>query len=555
MEQIHEKELQSKNLHNYVVESLINNNKKYVELFAKINASADFSVANDIMNKNKKLTFEAFGNYSAVIGNYSDLIIKKMMGVANKDAKDLALKIIDALNSELKQAQIHSDDFTAYVFAAHAITNSLNFAELDKTRDNVIVDFFQAQKELMLNEIKEPLKLSPQLNILFNDLFTKSGLTVSVEFAESLNLIKNKVEKRELIMHDVIVINNFLYKTATFNKSGDVELISSILKSEEYQQVLSLAMEKFDKQKYALLYIESILSNIGKIAQVDTPVNITIDNILNCNDSTFDLLRKRNEVEDVEKVDVVADEEVVDEKPKSHRNSTYPINGNDSIHTYIFKTFWNAGLGLINESAEKDGSEVGVINYETAFLESAVGVFGSEYQQEISNILANGIQSPFTVKDKVVWTMDKINLTLSKITTKINDLNVEFEKNIKIYLSNLPEAEGKVIIGKINDLISKALILTANEEITVRGLLIEQLNENKIFTHKQLNQFIEVMEKCEINTSHVDKYVDFVNFIESNKTINDNLQLSITCNELQNKQQFFVLISKYLKHIRLGVKK
>lgn len=502
-------------------------NDEYQKIFGKYINTEDENVVSFFEQNFELRDFVAFGDYAFISDTYVNLVSQKILGLVNRKDEQTQNHLTTVKNN-LTDCKIKTTDFESFLFAIHKIAKQAVGKDKAEIAEKLIVKL-RAVCDEMKNKISTKAIISTELRRLLKDLFFDSGLIIDIEYVESLHEIKNKIVDNELMYHDLIIINSFIMDNGIFAEKGDVEKISVLIGNEDFKAVLDMAYDAFESQKYAVIYYDAILTMFEKLSIVVKAKHIYLDTVLRDDDETFKISVKLNEaVENVDNADAT-----------KINHKTYSLNANDSVHAYIRKTMNNVGIdGLIDDA-----------DYPIIFMRAVDAIAGSSHQEEMLQTILQAIQIPFENKDRLLWPVGQAQAIEAELNSRISDLNIDFEEKIKQYISDIPEKQKDIVVSSIDDLIKETLILNNDSEVKIRGMLIEQIHENKIHTYKQLNQFIEVIEKCKVKTQNAEDYIKFINYIKSNKSITDKIKLSMECKEIQETQNYYLVFTKYIRHI------
>lgn len=504
----------------------------------------------DDVNTNDKMLamLENFGSMSFIYGNLNELLRNKAMGML-PDENTIDVNYKNPLKQRLETCGLN-DYTTIDVFMKSMLKLTKDIKNYDfKEGEDVSInpktkqffDMLQSTKDLLTNRIKDRVADTETIATL-KELMFGNTYNVGVEYAESLSELKDRIAADNVSYHDLILINSFVFEHFTITNLAEIQPLIVKLYEGSYSDLLQKAMTIYEGQKHALLYYESFVSLLETVSIFDEDHQVIIKNINDDKCSGYN----------IKNVKLTSETETEDEDPKvkklkqksSFDYSEYQVTQKDSIHVYLYKTLFNVGLSNVNENLnEVDKSEIDS-RVEDIILDGVKIIFESEHKEELQNVILNGFKTKPNSVEISMWT--KCKKLLPRLTADIKELNTEFDENVKLYIAEIDENVASELIEKITKLIN--VIIIPNDASEIKGIIFEQLSENKISTYKQLNQFIELIEKCTIANKDMPIYNEYDKFInDPANNIIDKLKLSIKLHDLQNRSSYYLMVQKYLK--------
>lgn len=508
-------------------------------------------------SEDQQALLENFGSMSFIYGNTNELLRNKAMGML-PEMSQIDTNFKQPLKQRLEVCGLN-DYVTIDVFMKSMLKLSKDIKQHTfKDGEDVNVnpttkkffDLLQSTKDIITKRIVNFVE-NDEVVADVNRLLNSDTYTVSIEYAESLLAVKHRAGLGTITYHDLILVNSFVFEHFNITNLALIQPIIVDMYEGQYAEELSKAMVMYEGQKHALLYYESFVSLLETVSIFDEDSQIIVKNLNNKQCSGYNI--KNVKLNDIT-VDVETEEDskVKQLKPvKKFNYNEFQVSQNDSIHVYLYKTLFNVGLSTVEESLN-DITETEIPDrVENIIFEGIKILFDSEHKEEMQNIIMNGFKSKPNSKEMYMWL--KCKSLLPKITDDLKELNAEFDVNVKQYMSEIPENILDELLIKINNLLSNLIIPSDATEI--KGIVFEQFKENKIHTYKQLNQFIELIEKCTISNKDINEFKFYDEFIkDDSNAILDKLQLSVKLHELQNKSNYYLLVQKYLKMFTIGAR-
>lgn len=518
----------NKNFHEIVIETIKSNNH-YKEYIATFDVEAFMESKQD-----KAEMLKAFGSLSFMYGEFNELLRNKAMGLLPTKNE------IETIHKKQLKQRLEACGLKDFVLVDSFIKKVSEISLNIKSDEDKLTKFFDKLQEAR-ESIKAELAAQPEnideIYVLLSEIFIDNAklFSIGMDYVESLNETKTKIIDKTLTYHDFMLINSFMFENLNFDDFGKVQVLIDKLYKEElgFGVILDEAATRYENQKAALLYYDGFVNLLETVAVFDKPQQVIVKNIGDDKCDGYNIKQTK-----LAKIQDETEEE--NDKP-SLNFEQFQVTSKDNIHIYMYKTLFNVGLQSLTDMPDHISDD-----FISGRISAGVKtIFDSEHRGEIENGLTHAFKTKPNATERHKW--GHLNLLAKEIKQNVKDLNSEFEKNVKLYMSEIPKNIKDILVKDINGIIN-ILIVDSSVGAEVKGMLLEQLNDNKIHTFKQLNQFMEVLERCKVNCANVNVVVDFNTYLKDEKNeIIDKLGLSIELNKLQDKLNYYLTFTKYLK--------
>jgi len=406
-------------------------------------------------------------------------------------------------------------DFTSSKYLDINICNNVKkrFDEINLSDDEI--KLFSSCMSII--QEKHILEAKDSLKELINKRVNPDNITLNVNLlrADILNILNNSIypvsmamgveeikSNQKLTYHDYLKINSLLQKQCKIPGNLIKKLIK-IYGNPLYAAIMEKSKKYFDEQKFAVIYLDSILSivesnakilkNYGLTSIIETIlIESTLLNWEDINLVTDNLKKKETEEAENKKSDYVQDE-------------TVDINDLMDNHPDLFVSEILKDLSKKNELTIDD-----ILLAIDKLVDD-----GDDYSQHI-----------FTYLRKLF--KDRKNVTFSKLypNVKYIDLMKSLENNyntskdiyegiVELTCKEIPSEILTKVVGYINLTISGLILVDDNQ----KQYLVSQMVENQIKTYKQLQQIVGLIESCDLKGSDAMNYVALYRFLKENTEI------------------------------------
>lgn len=448
-------------------------------------------------------------------------ILKDLEIIYLNEAKDLSITQFELLGS---LAYLTGIDFTGQTdklnpkvlsnVTKRFVDQNLTFEIWEKFIEiiNILhIDNLIEPKEAIKIGVTKEIPVTAQTTKLKHEITTiiKNSF-IPVKFAANTDLL---LKAKKLTYMQLLNFNSLVYEQMPL-KGSTLSLVVNLFKTDLLKELMFEASEKFDNQKYAIIYFDSLIT----LAEFNNTKQISADVLFNEN-----LINELLEIEKTEaltekpKLEVVTEEATESEKPEISIDDT--------------DNFLRASL---EESLERK------IETSQDLIDGFRLVADNDdlMQHVYRYIRANQTKGRSAFED--IYTFP-----LNEVTDYYTDLlksNVEKYNDLLLrYITKIPENIFTRIVNNVNDVI-KSLLISNSEH---KGYLIQQLFENQITTYKQLHQTINIIESCEIEGSKINNYVALRDMIIYNDDIVNIFEESIEIEKIKLELQFFTAVKEF----------
>lgn len=399
-------------------------------------------------------------------------------------------------------------------FAKNLIDDKLMVNEfIEAVKDIKDTDFIDT-KESMKNSVLQTIKKFDE-----KEMKDVRGIVKTI-FANSIIPVNYAVQKNDLVTkqflsyEDILKINTLINQHIQFNGSKAIKGYINLYSNKLFNELLHTASMKFDDQKFAVIYTDSIFSVKEGITKFDKK---DFENILcnNLDNIDFEKIQQQYELSKVEEAEIVEDEET-DEV-------TDEVTDQENIHNIENETY----VRLNDEESKAVMSED-----PSRFIFEVIGDLLKVYPNTPKMVIS-GIDNILNEPDFAQHVYQYLRSHVTKLTpdsyfgpANINEivklLGEMFEKEKSDYnaivteiCQPIPEEYLTKIVNYVNSCISD-LILDKEEQ---KQYLISQLIENQIETYQQLQQIIGLIEDCSVIGKNTISYVILNDYLEDNTDI------------------------------------
>ena len=483
--------------------SLIGDNKtdfeiKLCDLLAKM-------IKNEPLDTNE---FELIGSFSYFLG--SDI----------SNAEIINKQLIENLRSRFSSFKLTNDSLTLFADIYKKIEVSM--FEESKEKMKLLIDSVVTLKENPL-ELKN---IHSQINKIL-----KSG-EVPVEFAKD---IENSYEKAKLNYNDLLKFNSIINQQYVIYGT-DLEKIAKLYSNKDFNKLMNLSLYYFDLQKFAVVYVDNILSAKETLLSQDK------ENILLFLDDEY-FNKFEFEFQTFEEV-ALYKQKLIDEKPLVVKNEeevdeiitkSNEVENNFDTKPDIFLR------DLLEEITQAKIADIDI-------FESVInGIMDTEHITKTYHYMAKHINTPDRLLFEEVYPDIKKEDMDNYLNGNLSDIKTEAENIAKLLLEEIPADNLNRIITYVNNTIKSLTIKNAE----TKGYFMTQLNENGIKTWKHLQQMLGLIEQQNIFGKDISNYCQLVNYLE---TKTNAVQIFNSGNDLERLNIYFSYFTM-LRNFILGVSK
>lgn len=468
-------------------------NKYYLDIFTEIYLQAA---------TNADLTVKQY----TILGNFAYLV-----GIGYTNQAYLSKIVCEQVANRFKLYDFSCDVITWFIKVLAEISpESLQTAktimneELLKTIPQISDEFVQNKK---INIQKDTFNA---LRSVINNSIIPVNLSIS-----TFDILQKKTN---INYQELLTLNNFINQNCKFVGKHAIKNFIKAYGSDYFANTIKEALKLVDKQKFSLIYQDSILSVKESLVKFDTTV---LSKVIGAQLEDFNF-------EQI-KIDFDAKQAEIDAQPKVEPEvkpyQRLPKEAIDNLmlenpSQFIFECFGDF-VGKLPETAEDFIAGIDAISEDENYGHHI-------YQYLRANIEKHTVDNDFTSNKMVPQILELLNAKLETVKTEYKDIMElicapipsEFVAKIKTYFVNCIED----------------LILTTEEQ---KQFLISQIIETDIETYNHLQQIITLIETCEITGNEMLSYVTLHNYLKTNTTIEEVFK------KINGKEQSEVKIAIY----------
>lgn len=406
----------------------------------------------------------------------------------------------------------------------------------------VKLNLFEDAKEEMKNLINSEIVCSDKMALLNIVTSIKNNLKKNefpVKFAID---VQNICTKSKFCYNDLLKFNSLINQQYTVY-GKNLKSIQKLYCDKSYNNMMEVALYYFDLQKYAVVYLDNILS-VGEMLE-----NFKEENILSLlNDECFNEYKfEFNTFEDVlNHIEQMEVEETMKSEVKAEAKEDVET-GDDEI----------CGSG-----DELEESDFNFANKPDMFIKAVLEEI-SETELTSKEIFESTINSVIDTEDRLSnlyqymakYKNFENRVPFEEIYTKLNKEEISqyitdnIEANKKVYegtlaklLNLIPDDNINRIITYVNNCIEELCIYEAED----KGYLMTQLMENQITTWKHLQQIIGLIEKQNILGNGYQTYCDLANYLETKTEAKQIFDEGNLMEDIKIKLSFFFMLKSFL---------
>lgn len=385
------------------------------------------------------------------------------------------------------------------------------------------LSLLEEPKEKMKNRISDGIGNSAENTVLI--MAIKNIMKVSslpVQFAVETEKMMKASSGTAFTYHNLLQFNSLFYEQIDLD-ANCIDMIKQLLTSENYSNLLKEASERFDNQKYAIIYLDSIH---------------TLYEFLSLHDNAEELLFNEGFIAMLQE----QEEQLTDSETTDSENSTDSVDSLPTQEEYEVPHYELEQTDLFLRSSLEENLQK-KIESSSDLMEALKLVFeNQDYMQHVYKFLkmrANINRQPFAN------TYPEVNFEefILAVDGVYNKKAIEYKTIVEKYAAEIPAEIQHKIVQLTNDTI-RALVLDNKDS---KGYLIQQVIENQITTYKQLHQTIGLIENCKIKISKLGAYVDLREFIENNTVVSALFQESAGIEDMVNELKFYKEVSDFMK--------
>jgi hypothetical protein len=356
------------------------------------------------------------------------------------------------------------------------------YQEIIKVLDIKALD---APKDGLTNSVEVEIDIHPSalFPIKQSLLTVVNNTTFPVHFAVELNELK---KRKTYTYQHMLKFNSMIYEQIEL-PGKYLDTLIKLYNNKIYKQILSDASARFDDQKFALIYFDSIHS----IKEFNAKYSPDITPYIADNDMVIQLPT------------------LYDAKPATDETATDAPTVITGENGYIIPKANREDAdrfikAVIEEKILKEITTAGTYIEGIHAIMNDQDLIASVYQYFKVN--ANKGRTP----GNEVYGSIFENIQ-NAVTQEIETITAAFKELMEKYAAEIPEKYSNRIVKYTNDLIRSISITSAE----TKGYLMNQLSSNGITTWKHLHQMIGLIENCKIIGNMTEAYVMLNDYLQN----------------------------------------
>jgi len=465
-----------------------------------------YAVELELIESGKDLTLEQF----ELIGCLSYLV-----GIDYTNQQFLKENICNNVQKRFLKYAFSEDLLFHYVKALNNISEATCLKAKDELKnkfDSVIL--IKTEEKLLFNNIRLSIK-----SIINNSIIPINMVVGSNEI----------LVKTEYTYQDIIKINSLINRQCKFNGSKAIVSMMKLYSDSLWQKLLTKASKLFDNQKFAVVYLDGILS----VLEVNKKFGNNLLTILqNDKEIAYDWesIEKEFNLGLASIPEVI--EEIITEVVEEEKYSRLPTEVISKLQENLPFDFILNVIGDLCGHFPKTTDDL-LLGIDKIFEQT-------DYYQNVYHYLKANLKKVSTETDRNNLNVDEI---LSKLINIVETSGLEYKVLMEKSCQDIPEDIKQKIVTLVNNCINNLLLVNDEQ----KQYLISQIIENNITTYQHLQQILTLIETCDINGNGLISYVDLNNYLITNTNIIDIFDMFEKIEPIQTKLSFVAGFTDFFK--------
>lgn len=440
------------------------------------------SIANNL-SSNKDITIDEF----VTLGSLSYLV-----GIDYTNQPYISREISDKVSDRFKEFELDQNTTDIFVEVVSLIKEKSLHVSKDKMKSLV-------SKEIVFSENEITSKI--ELNVLRANIIKFLNLSIfPVSMSASVEEIK---QKKNFTYEDILKVST-LIQTQCKIPGNAIKNLIKINSNQLYQKLIEKAMFNFDKQKFAVVYLDSILSVNESFDKFGILSHSALKQIIlggQITDLDYEIFKNNFEAKAPE---VITPDETTDVYVPHYSGSEVNAMMENNPDAFINEVFCD----MIKSDIE---IEDGIILAISSIL------VDSDYSQHMYSYLKSQMKSPkrSVANFKIIYPGLSLDLIINNLQKSEDDFKEEYKTLVELTCKNIPNDILNKLINFVNRTI-EGLILDNDDQ---KQYLISQIIENGISTYQHLQQIVGLIETCDINGKDTFEYITLYNYLNQNEEI------------------------------------
>jgi hypothetical protein len=397
---------------------------------------------------------------------------------------------------------------------------------LVKVLVNLDVNKLEDAKEALKMEVDKTIVLPTEDKLkMQNLLMLVKGIVANSSIPVNMaNATHELINKKDISYTDLLKMNSLINRQCKFFGAKAANKFLSLNNSQMWQELLNKALRKFDNQKFAVIYIDGIISAKESLLKFDEKILL---NVLNGDLSKVTFPK----IEEIKPVETPVEE--ISEVNETENHPTLTQEEFDRLMREEPVPFIFEVLNDVNKKFPENAQDI-IYGFQNIMS-------NDEMLQSIYSYLKGNV-GKIKAED-----FQKFNINYPEVLVALNEVlsqsRSEYARLITLICEPIPDEILPKIINYVNSCIGD-LILETEEQ---KQYLISQLIENQISTYKQLQQILELIDQSDITGNQIFSYVTLYKYIMENSEVSKIFTETENVEKYQIETSLFMAINDWFK--------
>lgn len=434
----------------------------------------------------------------------------------------------ETISKETKEAKLKSLEKVFELFASNIFKfNETNVQEAKNKLVNSV------EKFILDKEVNQTFKMSflniyQQAKSLISSGIIKTNLTIDVD--SILNKAPEKITYIDITKINTIIHNDLKFFGKSINK------YIKLYQSDLWAILLEDAVKRIDQQKFAVIYLDSILTLKEK-----TP---GLNYLINIDDDDYFLSQLLNAILCEDEFDFEEIKNTYDKKQKEIK-PIEPIENEPIVEDEIGLATQDELTKMIHENPDaavqeivKDITKSKVVNNDMILSTIDYLLSDLDYASSLYHFFLTKVNHQRTYEFGSGVDIDSLRIDLKE---RYDALTADYKKAVENSCGEIDEQTLRQIIKMLNEVIDYIVLPNSDE----KTYFISQKFENSISTYNHLHQMISILENCEIDCTGIMYYKKLYFFLNDNPKVKENFETIAKIEEYTTQMKIFGVIKKW----------
>lgn len=329
----------------------------------------------------------------------------------------------------------------------------------------------------------------------------------------------------KLTYNDMLRANSLINRQCKFQGAKAITKFMKLNSHNMWTGLLDKSLVKFDNQKLAVVYLDTMLSTKELINKIDKDNVIAV---LTGNLGDFDYnpemaIKKPYD----ETVEDIKDQEI-EEVDAVDNTKTYAPLADGEINTFMESDPSRFVYEVISDINKKYPETIEDVDdaIKAIFDDSDFGQHIYQYMKSKMSLLT---------PDNFYFPGFEVSTLTGLMNDKFKSYRDEYKELMELTCKEIPEEIMHKLVNYVNSCIGD-LILESDDQ---KQYLISQLIENGITTYQHLHQIMEMIESCDIIGGQISSYAVLNKYINEQQDIVDTFEKSERTQSVQLKMAVY----------------